>query len=60
MQGFAAIVADTLDMATRRDLDDAYREIQELKRELRALRAAPAPARPSKRAARRAKGTTPR
>jgi hypothetical protein len=37
-QGFAAIIADTLDMATRRDLDDAYREIQALKRELRSMR----------------------
>ena len=37
-QGFAAIIADTLDMATRRDLDDAYREIQDLKRELRSMR----------------------
>jgi len=39
MQGFASIIADTLDMATRRDLDDAYREIQSLKRELRSMRA---------------------
>jgi hypothetical protein len=38
-QAFAAIIADTFDMATRRDLDDAYREIQALKRELRSMRA---------------------
>lgn len=37
-QAFAAIIADTLDMATRRDLDDAYREIQALKREMRSMR----------------------
>jgi hypothetical protein len=59
LQGFAAIIADTLDMATRRDLDDAYCEIQELKRELRALRSAPAVHdRAPKPRARRAKGTT--
>jgi len=39
LQHFAGIVADVLDMATRRELDEAYREIQDLKRELRALRA---------------------
>jgi len=39
MQNVAAIIADVLDMATRRELDDAYREIQALKRELRASRA---------------------
>lgn len=38
MQRVAAIIAELLDMATRRELDDAYREIQVLKRELRALR----------------------
>ena len=38
MQHVAAILADLLDMATRRDVDEAYREIQQLKRELRALR----------------------
>jgi Poly(R)-hydroxyalkanoic acid synthase subunit (PHA_synth_III_E) len=43
LQHAAAIVADSLDMATRRELDEVYREIHELKRELRALRA-PAPA----------------
>jgi hypothetical protein len=35
MQQVAAVHADVLDMATRRDLDEAYREIQALKRELR-------------------------
>jgi len=54
MQGFASIIADTLDMATRRDLDDAYREIQSLKRELRSMRA-PATAAASTRP--RARGT---
>ncbi|HKP65908.1 MAG TPA: poly(R)-hydroxyalkanoic acid synthase subunit PhaE [Casimicrobiaceae bacterium] len=44
MQAFASIIADALDMATRRDLDDAYREIQALKRELRSLRAPAIPA----------------
>jgi len=39
MQEIAGIVADTLDMATRNDLDEAYREIQNLKREVRAMRA---------------------
>ena len=34
----AAIVADLLDIATRQELDEAFREIQELKRELRRLR----------------------
>lgn len=43
LQAVAAVIADALDMATREDLDEAYREIQQLKRELRALRAAPAP-----------------
>ena len=38
LQDVASIVADALDLATRRDLDEAYREIQELKRELRRLR----------------------
>jgi hypothetical protein len=42
LQQVAAIVAQMLDMATRHDLDEAYREIQALKRELRASRAAPA------------------
>lgn len=40
LQHIAAIVADALDMATRRELDEAFREIQGLKRELRALRPA--------------------
>jgi hypothetical protein len=44
LQHVAAIVADSLDMATRRELDEVYREIHELKRELRALRT-PAPSR---------------
>jgi hypothetical protein len=34
----SGIIADGLDMATRRDLDEAFREIQELKRELRKAR----------------------
>ena len=38
-QQVAAIVGEALDMATRRELDEAYREIQALKRELRASRA---------------------
>jgi len=40
LQAVAAVIADTLDMATRRELDEAFREIQQLKRELRAARAA--------------------
>ncbi len=40
IQHVASIIADGLDMATRRDLDEAYREIQELKREVRRLRPA--------------------
>jgi hypothetical protein len=43
LQHMAGIAADALDMATRRDLDDAFREIQELKRQLRA-RQQPVPA----------------
>jgi polyhydroxyalkanoate synthesis regulator phasin len=46
LQQVAAIAADSLDLATRRELDEVYREIHELKRELRALRA-PAPRRPA-------------
>jgi Poly(R)-hydroxyalkanoic acid synthase subunit (PHA_synth_III_E) len=46
LQQVAAIAADSLDLATRRELDEVYREIHELKRELRALRA-PAPPRPA-------------
>ena len=38
LQHMAGIIADGLDMATRRDLDEAFREIQELKRELRKMR----------------------
>ena len=45
IQQVAAVLADLLDMATRRDLDDAYREIQQLKREVRALQQARAPER---------------
>jgi hypothetical protein len=44
LQHVAAIAADSLDLATRRELDEVYRELHELKRELRAMRA-PAPAR---------------
>jgi hypothetical protein len=40
VQKVAAILADMLDLATRRDLDQAFREIQTLKRELRASRRA--------------------
>ena len=47
-QDFASIIADTLDMATRRDLDEAYREIQALKRELRSLRLSASPAAPTR------------
>jgi hypothetical protein len=38
LQQVASIAADALDLSTRRDLDDVYRELHELKRELRALR----------------------
>jgi polyhydroxyalkanoate synthesis regulator phasin len=38
IQHMASIIADGLDLATRRDLDEAYREIHELKREVRKLR----------------------
>jgi poly(hydroxyalkanoate) synthase III subunit E len=41
LQSVAAIAADMLDMATRRELDEAYREIQQLKRELRSMRSPP-------------------
>jgi polyhydroxyalkanoate synthesis regulator phasin len=44
LQHVASIVADALDMATRRELDEVYREIHELKRELRALRSPSPPA----------------
>jgi hypothetical protein len=43
MQHVASIIADAFDMATRRELDEAYREIQALKRELRASGAVRAP-----------------
>jgi hypothetical protein len=58
LQHVASIVADALDLATRRELDEVYREIHELKREVRALRS-PAPraplttAKPSARAGKR-------
>ena len=56
LQNVASIVADALDMATRRDLDEAFREIQELKREVRALRTPPPKAgAPSRAAARKRK-----
>jgi polyhydroxyalkanoate synthesis regulator phasin len=45
LQQVASIVADALDLATRRELDEVYREIHELKREVRALRS-PAPPTP--------------
>jgi Poly(R)-hydroxyalkanoic acid synthase subunit (PHA_synth_III_E) len=45
LQHVAGIVADSLDMATRRELDDVYKELHQLKRELRALRQ-PAPSMP--------------
>jgi len=38
VQIVAGILADMLDLATRRDLDEAFREIQALKRELRNVR----------------------
>ena len=60
LQHVASLVADTLDMATRRDLDEAFREIQALKRELRALRAAAPPATgpaPARKRARKGKAT---
>ena len=38
LQHVAGILADATDMATRRELDEAFREIQALKREVRALR----------------------
>jgi hypothetical protein len=44
LQHVAAIVADSLDLSTRRELDEVYREIHELKRALRAVRASRAPA----------------
>jgi hypothetical protein len=60
LQEVAATLADVLDMATRRDLDEAYREIQDLKRELRSVRAAPpAQARSARPHARRTTGKKP-
>ena len=38
LQQVAGIIADSLDVATRRELDDVYKELHELKRELRGLR----------------------
>jgi hypothetical protein len=38
LKAVSAILADMLDMASRRDLDEAFREIQQLKRELRSAR----------------------
>lgn len=43
MQQVSAVLAEGFDLATRRELDEAYREIQNLKRELRALRPARGP-----------------
>ena len=40
MQQVAAVFAEQYDMASRRELDEAFREIQALKRELRATRGA--------------------
>ena len=40
MQQVAAVFAEQFDMTSRRELDDAFREIQALKRELRATRIA--------------------
>lgn len=40
MQQMAAVTADQFDMASRHELDEAFREIQILKRELRAMQAA--------------------
>lgn len=40
MQQVAAVFAEQFDMTSRRELDDAFREIQALKRELRAMRIA--------------------
>ena len=49
LQRVAGLVGDCLHIATRADVDEAYREIQELKRELRKLKkSAPAAARSSK------------
>lgn len=45
LQLAGTIVASALDMATRKELDEAFREIQQLKRELRSMRKSlPAPA----------------
>jgi Poly(R)-hydroxyalkanoic acid synthase subunit (PHA_synth_III_E) len=52
MQYVPAVLAGLLDLATRRELDEAYREIQVLKRELRALRPARGPASAAPRPAR--------
>jgi hypothetical protein len=39
IQQMAAVLADQFDMASRRELDEAFREIQALKRELRGMQA---------------------
>jgi Poly(R)-hydroxyalkanoic acid synthase subunit (PHA_synth_III_E) len=44
LQQVASIVADALDLSTRRELDDVYRELHELRRELRAMRSSSQPA----------------
>jgi hypothetical protein len=56
VQQMAGVLADQFDMASRRELDEAFREIQALKRELRAMRATPAgqPAAPKRAPARAA------
>ena len=45
-QQVVAIVSEALHVPTRVEMDDAYREIQEIKRELRRLRKAAAPVEP--------------
>jgi hypothetical protein len=47
LQQVAGIAADALDLSTRRDLDDVYRELHEVKRELRALRSSSTPPPPT-------------
>jgi hypothetical protein len=47
LQQVASIAADALELSTRRDLDEVYRELHEVKRELRALRSAAPPAPPT-------------
>ncbi len=50
-QRMVAIASEALNIPTRAEVDDAYREIQELKRELRRLRKPLAPAAPAAAAA---------